>query len=255
MSLKLSNYFSSKGYLDTIGTYSISALDLVNAQNALKADVDCFFINGIDSFASTLNSVSKSNFSWGFIQAYYCLFFFARAFIGISNYAIVYKDKTPYRIKLQAGEKFIKLKGNSHDVVLNQFKINFSFELLLSNQIGGKSPVDWFNEMRNVINYKLNPFTDPIPPFDLYNYQSNIRKWITNYLNDDIHKYTFDPSHCYIAYPVQLFNRIYEYYINNDLKNDYLNNEVLLFLSKNISDEKGQMSSIIGKIREISLPE
>jgi hypothetical protein len=241
--------------LDVIETYTMSTSDFGNAQIALKADVNCFVINGIDSFASAINSISKSNYSWGFIQAYYCLFFFARAFIGISNYAIVYKDKTPYRIKIQPAEKFKKLKGNSHEVVLNEYKKNFSFDLLLSNQIDGKSPVEWFNEMRNTINYKSNPFTDPIPPLDLFKFQSNIRKWITNYFNDDVHKYTFDPCHCYIAYPVQLFSRIHGYYIDNDFKNDYLTDEMLLFLSKNISDEKGQISSIIEKVREISLRE
>ena len=252
MSLKLPNFFLTRGYLNNIQAYRLAAIDLGIARVALTSDVNAFFINGLISFASAIHSLNKDNYSWSFIQSYYSLFYFARAFNGINDYAIVYNNLKPYSIKIQPAEGFKKLSGNSHDVVLNQFKQHFHTDTLLSSNIEGKSPVDWFNKSRNLINYTLNPLTDPEPPINLYKHNKDLRKLINTYLNDDYHVYTFDPKHCYIAYPLQVFNRIYKYYLDNDLKNEYFNDETLDYFKVNFADEKGALTSIISKIVDLS---
>lgn len=251
MSLKLSNFFVSRGYLNNIQTYRISNADLGTARVALKYDIDSFFVNGLISFASAVTSIKKNGYSWTFIQTYYTLFYFARAFNGINDYAVVYKDKTPYGIKIQPTEGFTKLKGNSHDVVLTQFKNHLSSDVLLANTIENVSPVDWFNTQRNLINYTLNPQTDPIPPLNLFQYKTEFRKWISTYFGDSSHNYTFDPSHCYLAYPLQLFYRIYKYYSDNNLKIECLDDEKIDFFRMSFSDEKGTMPSIFSKIVDL----
>ena len=251
MSINTSNFFQKNGYLNSIKTYHISLQDYKTAKLALNADIDAFLLNGLISLSSSVNSLNKSNFSWAFIQSYYSIFYLARAFNGINNYVILYNKRKPYGIKIQPSEKFVKLKGNSHDVVLNQFKTHFSKDTLLSNTIEETSPVDWFNEKRNFINYSLNPLTDPLPPISLFNHKNELRYWITTYVNDTNHIYTFDPRHCFIAYPIQLFNRIFSHYTENKLANIYLDEERMAFFKKNFSDEKGPITTFLTRIFEL----
>ena len=251
MSLNLANFFEKKGYLENYQNYQISSLDYTVARNALLSDNNAFFFNGMVSLASSINSLNKSNYSWAFIQSYYSLFYLARAFNGINNYGLVYIKGKPFGINIQPSEKFIKLKGNSHDVVFKQFKKHFANDILLKTSIEELSPIDWFNNKRNHINYTLNPFTDPNPPISLFKYNSDIRNWIVNYTNDSSHTYTFDPKHCFIAYPIQLFNRLFSYYTNNGLTNPYINDENIIFFKNNISDNKGPITSFIARIIEM----
>lgn len=251
MSLKLPNFFVARGYLNNIQNYNLSTVDLPVARSALKSDIDAFLVNGLISFSSAINSLNKKNYSWSFIQCYYSLFYFARAFNGINDYAIVYKDSKPYGIKIQPSSSFVKLRGNSHDVVLSQFKSHFASDILLANNIDNISPIDWFNKNRNFINYTLNPQADPNPPIDLYEYKSELRKWLITYIADTNHHYTFDAKHCYLAYPLHVFLRIYTYYLENNIKVEFLDEERLDFLKRNLSDERGPITSITIKINEL----
>lgn len=229
----------------------MSTADYSPAKEALDSDIDSYFINGLVSLSSSINSLNKSNYSWSFIQSYYSIFYLARAFNGINSYGIIYNNKKPYGIKIQPSAKFSKLKGNSHDVVFFQFKTYLSNDTLLTNLIEDVSPVDWFNSKRNHINYALNPLPDPHPPAFLYEHKNNLRKWIATYINDISHEYTFDPSHCFIAYPLQLFNRIFEYYTDNEIKNPYLDEERIGYLRRNFSDNKGPITIFISRLNEL----
>lgn len=251
MSLKLTNFFVNRGYLNNIQSYRFLNSDLPIARAALQYDIDSFFVNGLISFASAFTSLKKDSYSWAFIQSYYSIFYLARAFSGLNDYAVVYKESKPYGIKIQPAESFSKLKGNSHEVVLTQFKNYLSSDILLANTIENMSPVDWFNTKRNLINYTLNPQTDPIPPINLFQYKTEFRKWISTYFADFSHTYTFDPTHCYLAYPLQLFFRIYRYYSDNNLKLTCLDEEKMFFFKNSFSDNKGPIPVIVSKIGEL----
>jgi hypothetical protein len=251
MSHKLAKFFNDQGYCNDPANYQINTRDYHRANRALKDDVDAYLLNGIISLGSAIHSLNKDNFSWAFIQSYYSLFYLARAFNGINHYAIIYIGSKPYGIKIQPSETFKKLKGNSHDVVLRQFQKHFAHDVLLQNDIEQNSPIEWFNNKRNFINYTLNPLTDPSPPIALYRYKGDLRHWIAAYINDTIHQYTFDPKHCYMAYPVQLFTRIFDFYVNNGLTNNLIDNDRLVFFKRNFSDSKGPIAPFIVKILDL----
>jgi hypothetical protein len=251
MALQLTNFFTQRGYIDDILNYQMSTNDLPTARAALKNDIDCFLVNGLISLSSAIGSLKRYGYSWSFIQSYYSVFYLARAFNGINDYSVVYKASKPYGIKIQPGEKFVKLKGNSHEVVLSQFKTYFSSDVLLSSQIENISPIDWFNQKRSFINYSLNPQTDPMPPLNLFQYKTEFRKWVATYFNDTTHIYTFDPGHCYFAYPLQLFARIFQYYSENNLKVECLDENKIDFFRANFSDNNGSITIILAKILEL----
>jgi hypothetical protein len=250
-SLHLYTFFKAKGYIDNIDSAKINTSDYYIAQKASLTDKDAFFLNGILTFASMLNSLRKQNYSWSFVKAYYCIFYLARTFNAINNYSIVYANSKPYRIKIQPEERFTKLKGNSHEVVLNLYRDEFASDNLLNNEIEEMNPIDWFKINRELINYRLNPLTDPNPPIDLFNYRKDIRKWLYTYFNDSTDIYTFSKEHSYVAYPIKLISRILDYYEENEQKNVFFNDDIILHLRSNISDSKGPITFIINKFENL----
>jgi len=233
-------------------SYSVRATDLAAAQAALDSDIDSFFLNGLISFSSSISSLRKNNFSWAFIQSYYSIFFFAKAYTGIKGYSIIYKDKTPLGIKLQTGEKFEKLSGNSHNVVFAQFKKHLHYDALLTSTIDNEHPLDWFRKGREAINYKTNPLPDPLPPISLFKYEKDLRKWLSIYLNDSEHTYTFDPSHCYVSYPIKLFSKMFDHYEQNNKTNILLTEEILNHLKENLADDTGPIAPFLIRLKKIS---
>ncbi len=251
MPQKLPYFFNSRGYLTSHRTYRMSHCDYQTAKLALKDDIDAFMLNGLISMGSAVQALNRANFCWSFIQSYYSLFFLARAFNGINDYVVVYIGASPFGIKIRPAGIFEKLSGNSHQVVLNQFKKHFQNDILLKNKIENTSPIDWFNRKRNHINYSLTPFTDPKAPESLFDPKDDLRKWVVTYLNDTNHTYTFDPAHCYLAYPIQLFNRIFDYYTENCLINNYIDTERKAYLTQSFGDKKGPFAVFTRRFDEI----
>lgn len=243
----LSDFFEEKGYLDDINSAILSGIHIDSAKGALSLDKDAFFVNGMVTFASIINSLNKSNYSWAFINSYYCIFYLARTFVAINDYSIVYANRKPYLIKIHPNERFTRLNGNSHEVVLNLFKNLFPMDILIRNDIAERNPLDWFKHRREIINYKLNPFSDPIPPIDLYNYGNNIRNWISSYISDSSYLYTFSTEHAYLAYPIKLLLKILDYYEINNKKNIYFNDILMKYLRNNIADDRGPFTVLLNK--------
>jgi hypothetical protein len=251
MSLQLQNYFNGKGFLANFATYQLSNTDLRDAKVALLYDNHSFFLNGLITFSSTINSLNKQNYSWAFIQSYYSLYYLIKSFLSINDYGIVFINKKPFCIKLSLSEKFKKLNGNSHEVVINLYNKEFSSDILVVNNIGGNNPLVWFKTQRELINYKFNPFSDPEPPLEMFKYNNDIRKWINIYFADYDYRYTFSKEHSYLAYPIQLIIKLFDYYDVNELKNPFIDDEKIDYFKKNISDNNGPITSIISKIETL----
>jgi len=247
----LADCLQHKGYFIDVNSAYLKRVDINSAEKSLLLDMDSFFVNAIVTYASLINSLNLKNYSWAFIQSYYCLFFLSKTYLAINGIGIVYANKKPFKIKIIEGEKFIKAEGNSHEVAMNFFKNELSGDFLLSNNIEGKNPIDWFRKNRETINYKLNPLSDPIAPLDLFEYNSDLRKWITTYLNDNTGSYVFSANHAYIAYTTRFLDKIFNYYSMNKIKNAKLKDYHLPFFKDNICDKKGPINSIISKISDI----
>jgi hypothetical protein len=54
-----------------------------------------------------------------------------------------------------------------------------------------------------------------------------------------------------MAYPVQLFTRIFDFYVNNGLTNNLIDNDRLVFFKRNFSDSKGPIAPFIVKILDL----
>jgi len=248
----LADYLRRQNYTGNLNNQFIQSRHIAGAKSALVLDKDSFFINALVSFGSCINSINKSNYSWAFIQSYYSLFFLARAMLAEKSVAIYYPDTKPFSIKFVNGEQFTKLSGTSHDVVLQLFRKSYSSDIMLSNTIEGKDPTVWFKENRELINYKLNPFSDPTPPLDLFHYEENLRKWMLTYLKEI--SYAFSGDHAYIAYVFKLLIREIDQYINDSRTITGLNADRIKFIKQNFQNGGGPIDFLVKRIEQIMEP-
>ena len=251
MKLNLTNFLDSKHYCQAINLRitQLRDSDVQSARECLHRDEDAFFVNGALCYASAVQSVNSNNYSWAFINSYYSIFFFCKVLLSNRDYGIYYIKKTPYFIKTSKGEFFTKGSGNSHQLVFGKFKELFSHEALLIGEIDNMNNIDWFSYKREEINYRLSPMPDPTPPLPLFKYSNDIRKWVVRYMSDNL--YSFDDSHCYMAFPIYLMSIIIKQYSNNNKKNGLISDDLLIHLRKNIADGNGPIDSIITRIEAL----
>jgi hypothetical protein len=246
----LSNFLNTHGYNGDLSTRRLLSQDINAARISLKKDKDSFFINAILTFGTCINSLNKCNYSWAFIQSYYCFFYLTKALLADKEYAIVYSNKKPFEIKLHNDELFRKISGNSHEVAFKVFKKVYSSDSMLSNNIDDKDPIEWFKTNRELINYRLNPLSDPVPPIELYSFKSDLRKWLFTYLNDS-DSYSFSKHHAYIAFNLNLIYRELNKYEDEKNCNHLLTVEIINHLKQNIKDNNGPINMIISKLERI----
>lgn len=250
--LYLSSYLEKRGYSGMRDGAPLHDPDIVGARESLKADEDSFFVNALITFASCINSINKNNYSWAFVQSYYALFYIAKSLLASSDYAVYYQErKTPFSIKLSKGECFHKAKGNSHQVVLELYKKVFSGNSFLMDEINGIQAIDWFEECRNKINYRTNPFPDPQAPMPIYAYEDDLRKKVMDYRENSV--YATDEEHAYVAYILRLLDYELHLYQDNDRKNRFLTDTVIAHLRSNISDKSGPLSFYIKELTSIKI--
>jgi hypothetical protein len=253
----LSAYLRQSGYTNELKDKPIQDRDITKANEELKKDKNAFFLNGLLSFSTCINSLKKENYSWAFVQSYYSIFYLLESLIAANGHGIYYAGKngsTAYRIELSRGSYFMKASGSpsSHKVVFNAFKDLYPNDIMLSNNIREKCPLDWFIESRELINYKQTPYPDPIPPINIFKYSDSIRGWLHTYNNDETYSYVFAEAHAYIAYPFKLIDRILRQNISRSEINPFITPNVLQLLRKNLSDSKGPLTLLTDSLQQIA---
>lgn len=249
--LHLSKYLNDNG-IDVISdNHPLPSVLVSSAKASLLLDADSFFVNALLTFGSAINSLQKNNYSWAFVQCYYVLFYCARFYLAKDGIGVFYSgSRTPFTIKVAHGELFHKVSGNSHQVYLNAYKNRFAGDSFYCGEIDGKCVIDWFEDMRNLINYRKNPLEDPLPTSPLYQYHDDLRKWLATYASDEM-TYSFNEAHAYMAFTYNLLNRELEDSVENGRKNRFVTEDVLTHIKDNYKDKKGNFSDIILKISDL----
>jgi hypothetical protein len=235
----LTKLLNQKGYSTRISKHDLVLRDgdVGDCRVSIKTDIDALFVNSLLSYGSAITSLRKNNYSWAYIQSYYCIYYLAKLFLAEQDIFLYYVDTTPFKIKISYGESFCKQKGNSHSIILSLFKKQFEDNNSICSQIEGINNIDWLNRKREEINYRLSPMPDPNPPAPLFQYNNDIRKWLATYESEIL--YSFSEEHCFIAYTTFLINSVVKKYRLSNRKNTYLTSDVLQHLQRNIADEKG----------------
>ncbi len=254
----LSLYLEEKGYLNQTtrladGTY-IGSAHIVSARLALEVDRDSLYRNALIAYCGVYKMILSGNYSWAFVHSYYSIVYFYQALLAFNDMSLCYDQGKPYSIKLTAGAQFKKVDGNTHKSIHKLFQTEFDSDAEICSEIAGEKVCDWFENMRNRVNYRTVPQIDPLVYYGLCEYHNDeLRKKLTVYLND-LNVYAYAPEHAYVAYPLLLIRRISRLYESKDQKCRHLSNaDFVKFLSDNIRDKKGQLSSVIDLINGIGI--
>jgi hypothetical protein len=134
-----------------------------------------------------------------------------RSLLALDGICIFYVNTKAFAIQAQAGQSPRKRNGQTHKIVLEEFKNQNPGHLLLSQTIEYKDPLNWLMEKREHANYKIAKFCEPHIPSHFIKIVSNgLRLAIKDYLNDSLNLYLFDPDHAMLAYPLRVIQIAYQ---------------------------------------------
>ena len=136
-----------------------------------------------------------------------------------------------------------RLKGNTHQVVLNEFAAERTHPHLIS-QIGGMSALAWLREKREDANYGKAKFEEPSIPVHFERIvEMGVRRAIDGYLSDQSYLYSFDADHAMLAYPLELWRQVLA-----DIKNlpsqFELAKDDRSYLAKLFGDARGRFATV-----------
>lgn len=256
----LSAFLEEKGYLNQAvvklqaGTY-IHTTHIGPARLALEKDRDSLYRNALIAYSSVFKMILSGNYSWAFVHSYYSIVYYYQVLLAFNDISLCYDKGKPFSIKLTAGAQFKKEDGNTHKSIHALFKDEFYSDADICSDIDGVIVCDWFEDMRNKVNYKTVPQQDPMSDYGLCEYDSpdDLRKRISIYLKDlDIYAYT--PEHSYVAYPLLLVRRIMRLYEGKGKKCNHLDDATFVkYLSENIKDRKGPLSPVLELINGVGI--
>jgi hypothetical protein len=245
------NYLNQRGCLSDIGNYSLTSIDKSHLDNCLKSDRDGFFINALISYSSAINGIKTNNYSWAFVKLYYSLFYAIKTELSINDYVIFYHMDKLYCTENIVGNTFFRLHGNSHDAIFDFYSKTYSNNLFVTNKINNTKSFKWFKDVRDLVNYRINPMTDPDSPIKFHVSDKNMRDLLHTYLSDSLNIYTFDEEHAYLSFTTKIIDNIFNYYVDSNSKNVYLSNGTFKHISLNLCDKRGPLSLLIDRLKRI----
>lgn len=255
----LSFYLEEKGYVNQAsrlqaGTY-IQAAHVTSARLALEADRDSLYRNALIAYCSIFRMIASRNYSWAFVHSYYSIVYFYQALLAFNDISLCYDQGKPFSIKLTTGAQFKREVGNTHESIHTLFKNEFNTDAEICSDINGEKVCDWFEDMRNRVNYRTVPQQDPIVDYGLCEYSNSddLRKQIAVYLKD-LEVYAYTPEHAYVAYPLLLIRRIMRQYDGKGQNCTHLSDETFKkYLSENVRDKNGQLTPVLELINGIGI--
>ena len=173
----------------------------------LVEDAKSYLYSAVVSIGDAMQGIQREMFSWSTVKLYYAIFYALRAVLAAHKYAILYQvvgqKATPYELRAVSGQASVKLSGNTHKVILQQYTVHFQNAPMVTQLIGTQKPFDWMMERREEINYKNPKFHEPAAPQFFNKIASgNIRHLLDEYINDNGVNFAFDPDHAILALPI-----------------------------------------------------
>ncbi len=217
-------------------------------RSSLRDDARDYYFSSCLTFASAVESFAAASYTWSTVQFYYSVFYALRAFLACQGLCIFYLQHTAFSMKAVVGGQGINLKESStHKCVFKEFNRLFPNSILLSQQIGGESPLEWLVERRETSNYRLSRFTEPEIPAHLLSLESiGMRKLLNTYLLDAADTYTFDEDYAIAAFPLRVLRETKLVLSSSGLAT--LRNEDAELIRSHIRDASGPIPQVSSAI-------
>lgn len=197
-----------KAFKAKVKNYSISSTDALVLEKNLSLDARDYFYNGLISLLEGINNIYDKAYSWGVIKLYYSLFYGCRSYMAYKKFCI-FRATEAFLIKAAPNDSFTgggnKYK-NTHRSVLNYFKLAFPTHYILSNEIDGCDALDWYEEIRNIINYRSSRFYEPkcLELLNKFTNSETLIKEIVDLINDNVGN-VFIEDYAILGIPLKFF--------------------------------------------------
>jgi hypothetical protein len=232
-------------FLHSIGKIAVgSSLDAAERsalQLALREDSRDYYHSSAVSLVDGIRSVPHGFYSWATVKLYYSVFYALRARLAIAGECLYYDQSKPRVICTDPGTYAVGQNGTTHKVVMKLFTQRFPGDLLLSQDIDGKPPLEWLMEKREEANYKVSRFTEPNPPHHMQSVaESGVRALLVSAEADSV--YAFDPDHAIVAFPYMVIKDLKERLGRMNVRPS--NALELKFLRKHAQDAAGKLPQL-----------
>ncbi|MGQ6014370.1 hypothetical protein ACUNG1_10180 [Serratia sp. IR-2025] len=244
-----------KNFKDAFLAYSLPQGKVEELKNASKNDAKDLFYKSTLSYLEATYGIINNHSSWAIVKLYYSIFYSLRVILLLSNYAIFKSGSGDiFSLKIEENETPQKISTGSirgdHKCTIKAFKEIFGdSEILNTNTIDDKNIFDWIMSYRELVNYRINSFTEPdfgysvLPKLvsDPVHYDA----LTSNYISNQLYVYCFDPDHSIYATPLVLLNKAIEKF--SDLGVHGLFNSKRFAVVSNIIESMGLQDSYIMK--------
>lgn len=184
---------------------ALKSRDTNSLKSALALDATNQAYSALVSLASAFAALKGDSSSWPSVALYYSTFYCARARLAQSGVAIFYIDKKPHRISSTVGSIPVRIKGNTHKVVIDQFRKEFSSDYFLSQTVGtsGQDAFAWLSALREQVNYRDARFIEPVSLATIPgSARTRPRQLFIGYLDPKQSYLIFDVDHAALAFPL-----------------------------------------------------
>lgn len=197
-------------YKSRLELFTVDSTRIDAARMELSADAISLYTKALVSCCGGIKDVCNRQMGWGLVKLYYSLFYSSRANLCARQQGLI-RNKSWFRFDLTAiNNTCIRVPSkfrNDHEAALYLYEDLYgASDTLLTNTIDGKNPYEWMMETRNIVNYRLAHFSDPLLPPHI---QSNIEYYtpklmlniLDGYMDDTDNRLTFQPEHAWLAIP------------------------------------------------------
>lgn len=225
----------------------LSAASASGLGAALGRDCFDYYYSGAVSLGEAVQGLNRGMYTWSTVKLYYAVFYFLRSALACKKIAIFYEGTKPYSWKADPGKSPKKLSGQTHKAVLSAFSSEFPSSSILSQEIGGCSPLEWLMKLRESANYTNARFDEPSTPahFKMID-RIGCRKAIAAYMADSTSLYSFDEDHAALAYPIEVFKYVLRESAPLIFSDNYEADRK--YLGSLFTDSNGPMSDIVRQL-------
>lgn len=132
--------------------------------NHLHNDAVSYIYSATITIADALRGISQNFFTWATVKLYYATFYSCQALLALDDICVFYVNNKPFSIEVKAGSSPQIKKGQTHKIVLNEFRRQGVVPRLISQNIEYVDPLDWLMTKREEANYKVAKFQEPNNP-------------------------------------------------------------------------------------------
>jgi hypothetical protein len=222
----------------TVESYTLNLAESRRLLNYLKSDAVSYTYSSTVSMGDAISGARKELFTWTTVKLYYSTFYAFRALLALNGVCIFYIGTKPYCIEVEPGKSPVKRNGQTHKIILSEFKKQNIEPSLLSQQIDLEDPPEWLMTKREDANYKSAKFCEPnVPRHFKKIVDFGFRYALETYLLDNSSLYLFDPDHAILAYPLKTLQVLYKQIVLPE--NFTFENEEVSYLCQLFSDHQG----------------